>query len=605
MRKIQVVMMTVLLSGAGLSALAQEPGKSKDEIERERQEQQRNLNREMTLEREYDPIVQDAAKVNTLPVVREVKLSKRPIVYSDYVSPTLPDKEIITLSAGRLMTDVAHHVRNGYLHFAGGMLMNFNGDFGYHILNTNRDRLDVYFSHRSSNGNVRFATDSLEKRKAKLNDNFGGLDFNHRFDAAILSLGGSFGYAAFNYYGIPTNMSVSATQPANDSITGQGNRYIHAYANVVSNRASSTGYHVGVQYKNFNQKYSLSEFSDGMTEHYAGLDLGLSSPVNQGQSFGIDLKMNLLTYTAPENNEVTVDSAAFDNRYEATLTPYYRLENDKLKLLLGLNLMIVSQDKTDAFVSPNIKLDVPLANWSLFYVNLDGGIASNTMYETSRLNRYINPVFAPDASRTWADLKLGIRSSASAGLWFDLFAGYKYMESDLFYNPSVYGWIDKGFNNVSVPFQPMSQRLQVGATLKYDYRQRVDFYLKGVYNHYNLKYSDTWKNAYGAVGLDETDAMEAYGRPAFTLDAGCNVRPIKPLTLSVDYSMASGMYAYLNRENVKMNTINDLRFRASWKFNDLFGMYAQFNNLLFQKHEMYYGYPLQPFSAMAGFSVTF
>jgi hypothetical protein len=151
----------------------------------------------------------------------------------------------------------------------------------------------------------------------------------------------------------------------------------------------------------------------------------------------------------------------------------------------------------------------------------------------------------------------------------------------------------------------VSQRLQVGATLKYDYQQRVDFYLKGVYNHYNLKYSDTWKNAYGAVWLGETDAMEAYGRPTFTLDAGCNVRPLKPLILSVDYSMASGMYAYLYRENVKMSTINDLRFRASWEFNELFGVYAQFNNLLFQEHEMYYGYPLQPFSAMAGFSVTF
>jgi hypothetical protein len=604
MRKIQVVMITILLSGAGLSGFAQEPDKKKEETDRERADRQQNLNREMTLEREYDPIVQDAAKVNTLPAVREMNISKRPIVYSDYAVPTLPDKEMNILPAGTLMTDVAHSMRNGYLHFAGGMGMNFNGDFGYHLLNTDRDKLGVYFSHHSTNGDVRFSVDSLGKRKAKLNDNLGGLDFKHRFDAAILSLGGSFGYSAFNYYGLPTNrFAIPVVE--NDSTTNQGDRYINVYAGVTSHRESSLGYHIGVDYKNFNQKYSLSEVYNGMTENNIGLNLGLSSPVNNGQCFGVDLKMNMLTYTEPGVSDVKIDSAAFDNRYEVTLSPYYRLENDKLKLLLGLNLMIVSRDETDVFVSPNVALDVPIANWSLFYINLGGGIESNTMYELSRFNRYINPVFTPDVSKTWADLKLGVRSSATAGLWLDVFAGYKYTESDIFYNPSSYGWIDKGFNNVSMAFQPTSQRLQVGAALKYDYQHIFDFYLKGVYNHYNLKYLDTWKNVYGATGLDKDGDMEAYGRPSFTLDADLNIRPVKPLTLSLDYRMASGMYAYLDKENVKMKTINDLRFRASWKFNDMFSVYAQFNNLLFQKHEMYYGYPLQPFSAMAGFSVAF
>ncbi|HCC51929.1 MAG TPA: TonB-dependent receptor [Porphyromonadaceae bacterium] len=603
MRKIQVVMMTALLSGVSLQSFAQEPDKKK-ETGKERIERQQNLNREMTLEREYNPIVQDAAKVNTLPVVREMNISKRPIVYSDYAVPTSPNKEMNILPAGTLMTDVAHSKRNGYLHFAGGTRMNFNGDFGYHLLNTDRDKLGVYFSHRSTNGDVKFSVDSIAERKAKLNDNFGGLDFSHRFDAATLSLGGSFGYSAFNYYGIPTN-TFAAPVAENDSATNQGNRYINAYAGVTSNRESSLGYHMGIDYKNFNQKYSLSEVYDGLTENNIGLNLGLSSPVNNDQRFGVDLKMNMLTYTEPGISDVKIDSAAFDNRYEITLSPYYRLENDRIKLLLGLNLMIVSQDETDVFVSPNVALDVPIANWSLFYINLGGGIESNTIYELSRINRYINPAFTPDASKTWADLKLGVRSNVATGLWFDIFAGYKYTESDIFYNPSSYDWIDKGFNNVSMAFQPTSQRLQAGATLKYDYRHIVGFYLKGVYNHYNLKYLDTWKNVYSVTEPDKDDDLKAYGRPTFTFDAGLNIRPVKPLTLSADYSMASGAYACLNNENVKINTINDLRFRASWQFNDMLSVYAQFNNLLFRKHEMYYGYPLQPFSAMAGFSVTF
>jgi hypothetical protein len=607
MRKIQVVMIAVFLTGAaGLSDLVQAQEPERKQRETEEADRQQTLNREMTLEREYDPTVLDAAKVNTLPVVREMNISKRPIVYSDYATPALPDKEMNILPADALMTDVAHSRRDGYLHFAGGMLMNLNGDFGYRLLNTDRDRLGVHFSHRSTDGNIGFAIDSIGKRKAKLNDNFGGLDFKHRFDAATLSFGGSFGYSAFNYYGMPTNVyNAAAAEMENDSATGQGNRYIHVYADIASGRESSTGYHIGVDYKNFKQKYELNAFHDGMRENNIGLNLGLNSSVKDGRYFGIDLKMNVLTYSESGISDVKIDSGGFDNRYEVTLNPYYRLESEKIKLLLGMNLMVVSQAKTNVFVSPNVRLDVPVANWSLFYLHLGGGIESNTMYELSRLNRYLNPAFMPDASKTWADLNVGIRSSATAGLWFDVFAGYKYTESDVFYNPSSYDWINKGFNNVSMAFQPVSQRFQAGATLKYDFRHEIDFYLKGVYNRYNLKYTDTRKNVYAAAGLDKENDMEAYGRPTFTLDAGFNFRPLKLLTLSLDYRMASGMYAYLKGENVRMNVINDLRFRASWKFNDLFSVYAQFNNLLFRKHELYYGYPLQPFNAMAGFSVMF
>ena len=59
----------VALLGSAAAASAQE------DVTKEK-----NLNREMTLEREYDPSVQDASKVNTLPVVKEPEVRKIPIV---------------------------------------------------------------------------------------------------------------------------------------------------------------------------------------------------------------------------------------------------------------------------------------------------------------------------------------------------------------------------------------------------------------------------------------------------------------------------------------------------------------------------------------------
>ena len=627
MRKIQMVMTSVLLAGISLQGFAQESDKKNEERER-----QQNLNREMTLEREYDPIVQDATKVTTLPAIREMNIAKRPITYSDYAIPMLPEKEMNLLSPGKMMTEVLHSKRNGYLHFGGGMSTNLMGDFGYHLMDNDRNLLGIWVSHRSTNGNVEFEEEGFDKQKAKINDNLGGLDFKHNFDKATFSLGGKFGYSAFNYYGIPTNMIgeynplSSAVYPYNPDITtNQGNRLINVYSSVTSHFPFSLGYHFGAEYTNFNQKYSLSKELDGMTENHIAVDFGLSSPVNDGKSFGVDVKANILTYTAPSPVDVVfIDSAAFKAHVNATLNPYYRFERDTWKLLLGVNLMLVSQnDETNFYASPNITLDIPFAVWSLFYANLGGGIESNSMAELSRTNRYVNPVFTADASKTWADLKLGVRSTATAGFWFDIFAGYKYTESDVFFNPSFYGWVYDGFNNVSMIFQPTTQRIQASATLKYDYKHIVDFYLKGVYDYYLLKNQDTWKNFLTYIKINDDSELKPYGKPAFTANAGINVRPVKPLTFTLDYCMMSGIYAHFRERNydsgfgpiifsasgnegdVKMKAINDLRFRTSWKFNDTFSIYAQFNNLLFQKQSLYYGYSLQPFTVMGGFNINF
>ncbi|MDR1722383.1 MAG: TonB-dependent receptor [Tannerella sp.] len=582
-----------------------------------KQEEERDLNREMTLEREYDPIVQDAAKVNTLPVVREMTVTRRPIVYSDYAVPLSPDKEMTVLPPNQLRTDFDYSMRNGYLHFGGGMFMNLTGDIGYHILNTDRDKLGLWFSHRSTNWNVKpFEYESFSDtlaRKAKINDNLGGLDYKHTSDASIFKLGGKFGYSTFNYYGTPTNYIASSALesfPAPidaDFETNQVNQLINAYASLASTRETSLGYHAGVDFTNFNQKYALGNNIDGIKENHFKMDFGLSSPVNDGKSFGANILANVLTYTAPDT-EISLDSTAYNTHFNATFNPYFSIDKYTWKLIVGLNLMLVSQNaETNVYVSPNISLDVPFSATSVFYTSLTGRIESNSMAELSRMNRYFNTLFPADASKTWADLTLGIRSSAAPGLWLDIFGGYKYTEAELFFNPSSYYlYSTTKFGNFIMPYQPVSQRIQVGASLKYDYRQVVNFYLKGVYNHYSLKDRDEdWKFRYSGMALSEEDRTTPYGKPAFTVNAGISVRPVKPLTINLDYAMLSGMYAHISNDDYAMKPVNDLRLQASWQFTDAFSLYARLNNLLFQKHELYYGYHLQPFSAMAGLNLNF
>ena len=93
-------------------------------------DKKKTLNREMTLEREYDPTVQDASKVNTLPEVKDPEVQKIPVDYADFTVPTDPLKEISLLPSGNVMTQMNYNKRRGYLNLGGGTHLDLNGDLG-------------------------------------------------------------------------------------------------------------------------------------------------------------------------------------------------------------------------------------------------------------------------------------------------------------------------------------------------------------------------------------------------------------------------------------------------------------------------------------------
>lgn len=73
----------------------------------------------------------------------------------------------------------------------------------------------------------------------------------------------------------------------------------------------------------------------------------------------------------------------------------------------------------------------------------------------------------------------------------------------------------------------------------------------------------------------------------------------------LNYYLGSGRYALVNDETVKMNSINELNFTGTYNINSTIGVYVQLNNLLFQKYDLYWGYPAQKFAAMGGINVNF
>lgn len=566
---------------------------------------EKNLNREMTLEREYDPTVQDASKVNTLPVIKEPAVKKMPINYATFTVPADPEKEMSLLPSGSIMTDIQYNKRRGYFNFGAGTYLNLNGDLGYHILSTDKDKLNVWFSHRSTNGKVKYIQLD-EKVKAKLNDNMGGLNFSHAFDKLSLNMGVKYGYSGFNYYGLPIDrIKMSLTDPGTttstfgDLETNQVNQTIQVKAGVESKEDAPVGYLLEVDYINFSHKYAMNKELDGPTENTVDVKFDLNAGFGGNQKIGLGGNVEYFNYNLPLSG-FTEPYLFFENHAEATLSPYYKVMGDNWNIKLGVNAMFITGENKKVMASPNIEADVEVADKTVLYALATGKLYSNSMYETSQINRYINPTEELLPSRNFLDATIGIKSGVAPGFWFDVFGGYKVTKNDVFFVPSI-GYTADNFANVSNAFQADADKFFIGANLKYSYQQMFDINLKGVYNSWKVK------NKALAEELKRDMEFKAYGKPEMEITAGVAVHPIEKLTVSLDYYLATGrqMLDLRTLQNVKMKNINELNLTGSYAFSDTFGFYVKLNNVLFQKYEVLYGYPLQSFSAMVGVNINF
>ncbi|MDR2809721.1 MAG: TonB-dependent receptor [Tannerellaceae bacterium] len=578
------------LSGFALPLAAQE------------EQSESTLNRELTLEREYNPSVQDANKVNTLPAVKEPVITKMPIDYAILSMPADPKREIGLLPADHILSDMTYNKRRGYANAGIGTYMNINGDIGYHILSTDKNQLNIYFSHRSTNGEREYIEGFMkdEKVEARVNDNLGGMNFRHAFNNSTMHLGAKYGYTTFNYYGLPApNAHNIWPGPVVDTETNQVSRMFTANAGIESKGIKPVGYLLDGDYTHFSYQYAWDESMKGITEHTLGARMKLYAMLGADKQVGVAAKFNYFFYHLPDSS-----ASGFKNYLETTLTPYFRTEGDFWNLTLGANVMFITKTNGNTaklFVSPHAGVDINTGAKTVIYLKAGGDIRSNSAYQLSRENRYIDPYMSATPSRTWLDAMAGVKSGLLPGFWFNLFGQYKVTDNDYFFVPYM---SSEGFGNFSRVLSQDFRLLRGGVELKYAYRNLFELTLKGIYNHWNEEKDDT-ENSMGD-GHSSLFKRKAYGRPTAELTASASIRPIRKLSLAFDYYLASGRQALINNARiVDMNDINELDFTAAYTFNDTFGAYIKMNNLLFKSYESIYGYPLQGFSIMGGININF
>ena len=127
------------------------------------------LTRQLELQREFNPTLQDANKINSLPAVRQPQVTKANTDYAIWNMRATPPIEIALPQPGKIMTDIPFSLQKGYLKLNAGNYANIDGALGFIFLDSETDKVNFMFLHNSTNGNLDYNQDVTTKKiKMKL-----------------------------------------------------------------------------------------------------------------------------------------------------------------------------------------------------------------------------------------------------------------------------------------------------------------------------------------------------------------------------------------------------------------------------------------------------
>lgn len=548
------------------------------------------LQRAVTIEKEFTPIVQDASKINVIPEM-EVSASARPdIRYTEWKNARNETPTLDLLPAGDGGVEAPDRQR-GYAQIEMGNYLNINANAGIRIVDRQRDQLLFWYSHNSTNGTLAYLTDN-NKTHQRRNDNKLNLAYTHTFDRASWNTTVYYRYNGFNYYGMPLyNIDKNRLAGLSTTTDQQTVQHYGFDTRIASKPNKEFNYTAEISYRGYNSDLGLFYGQRGVLENHLSTRLNGSAPLGDNYLIGVAVGMDNLIYNRCDRENYTVLRA----------NPYFGIEKEALKFRAGAVVDLSIHDNTIFRIAPDVQLEWEFEKLWFLYTSLTGGKSLNTWEKMSAITAYVDPSRKMSNTYTPADFTVGLRTATFKQLHFTLYGGIKYSIDALF----DYRW----------------QYIEATGTCGRLTRPVVSFYATDAYAWkagFEIQYNprDFFK-AHLAWEHNEWHQQGSKARirssqPRNEWKAGVTVVPIRPLDISADLYFADGLgYRNLTEGMVdypssgNLPNIVTLNLGAIYRLNKHIHFSAQLNNLLSKRTDLFYGMPAQRFHFLVGAGVVF
>ena len=339
-------------------------------------------------------------------------------------------------------------------------------------------------------------------------------------------------------------------------------------------------------------------------EHFVGAEYGLGYTQNwwgdksHPQRLGVDLGFQWEHFAS--NHEVLLLPVINQwSLYLIKANPFFEMGDEFYKLHLGVRLDGVNRvQNKDQFlaVRPDVSGSLYVLNKKLeFYAGLNGGRKLTTYSDLITENPFVGNEFATLAQNVKLGFDGGVRTNI--GEVVDLHLGVRYRQTDK--DPFFVSTRDQAYLYDVVYDE--TQQTSVLADMRVKLRGGLSTDLGFAYNNYKMTNEDCpWHRP----------KME--GKLKLTYDVNDN------LAFNTTFLYQGGRYAkdwhygpyWMTKyppqyDVVKLKDVYDLSLGADYCFNDQLSVFAKLDNVLNQKYQLYYGYPVEGIQFFAGLKMRF
>lgn len=282
------------------------------------------------------------------------------------------------------------------------------------------------------------------------------------------------------------------------------------------------------------------------------------------------------------------------------LAPYFEMSDEFYRLHLGVGVDAASKfDSADDLfgVYPDVKGSLFVLNKTLeFYAGLNGGREWLTYSDLIRENPF---VFMPSKLEI-AKVKLGFEGGVRANVLntVDVHVGVRYrnVENDCFFRqqliPATEGMtVDRPYNSYDLVYDE-TRTVSVLGNVRW-------LVMDGL----TLDAGFTYHNC------DPVREEHAWYRPEMEGSLNVNYQLNDDLSFDASFLYQGGRWAQYTQTvpslNVKMRDVYDLGLGANYRIKDQFSVFVKADNLLVQKYQLFYDYPVTGIEVFAGLKLAF
>lgn len=557
------------------------------------------ISRDITVEKEYNPTVMDADKINTVPKAATYTIEKPKINYSIWSNPQEVKSSIDFLTADEYNENRSADSKNGIFRGGIGNYWQLLGEFYYPLLKGDNYLLDFNLRHQSAWGKV--TLDNDEKKRAMFNTTGVGFVFENQFQNSRLVSEVNYSYNGFDYYG---QSNIDKTRFVSDTARGLINvladsilrkkpgsfSTVETKFNLFStNSRESFQYNSTLAYNYFGGQFTANE-------HNFLFNIDMNGELETGR-LGAAINIDNYFYALPDSTlrGYRFNEKDFNPSGVVKISPYYKMTESNWDLSIGANIFAIFGSTNRPFsASANILGKMALVP-EVFYLygGITGDLDYNSYSSIMKENKYISPDVKVKSSYTPFDISGGLKIKVMDGLLFDGCVGFKVIKDQYFFVNRSVEYVSLPLsvaylNTFDVVTEKTANLLNLDMSLTFDKIDAIDIALTGKLNKWGL-----------------SDNAKAWQQPTYEIGLKGSYKINSDWKVGLSYNFMGERYALINNSEVAMKDVHDINAFANYQFCNWMGFFANINNIANGKYETFYGYRSFGINGMIGVIMSF